>query len=249
VSRKLRITILVVGSLGLLVAAVVTSGYFASQHVPHFYRDALTAKPERQQVASDEMLQNATALASHARHQGRWASVFTAEQINGWLAVDRQKNHPDLLPAEIVDPRVRIAPGLLTIACRYQQEGVSLVVSLNVELYVPEPNVLALRIKNVRAGAIPLPLSQILDGVAKAAEGMNLQLRWAQSKGDPVALVTLPKTIGKGDISYRLETIDLRADAIYLAGNTQKIHSEVPVAVQESPAVASQPASNEKPQR
>jgi len=57
------------------------------------------------------------------------------------------------------------------------------------------------------------------------------------------------KTIGKGDISYRLETIDLRADAIYLAGNTQKIHSETPTAVQESPAVASQPASIEKPQR
>ena len=247
-SRKLRITIIVVGSLALLLGASVTTVYFALQHVPHFYRDALNAQPQRQQVGSDEMLQNATALASHARRQGRWASAFTAEQINGWLAVDRQKNYPDLLPSEIVDPRVRIAPGLMTIACRYQQGNVSLVVSLNMELYVPEPNVLALRIKNVRAGAIPLPLSQILDGVAKAAEDMNLRLRWAQSQGDPVALVTLPKTIGKGDISYRLETIDLRNDVLYLAGNTQKIQSEAPAA-EPTPAVAAQPGSNEKPQR
>ena len=185
-SSKLRITIIVVGSLVLILGIFATTLYFASQHVPHFYRDALKSEPARQQIASDELLQNATALASHAHHQGRWASVFTAEQINGWLAVDRQKNYPDLLPPEIVDPRVRIGPGLMTIACRYQQGKVSLVVSLNVELYVPEPNVLALRIKNVRAGAIPLPLSQVLDGVAKAAEDMNLRLRWAQSQGDPV---------------------------------------------------------------
>lgn len=197
--------------------------YVALQHVPHFYEQALDQESAKQQQANDALIKNANALARSARQQGDWSAVFTAEEINGWLGVDLPQSFPELLPAEISQPRIRLSPGHATIACRYRENAVSTVISLNLELYVAEPNVLALRIHNIRAGAIPIPLSQVLDGVTEAAKSMNLRLRWGQAKGDPVALLTLPSTLGRDKIAYRLDKIDLRQDAIYLAGQTEKL--------------------------
>lgn len=211
------------GSLTIVVGGVLGALYVALAHVPHFYDEALDQPPTKQQEGNDALIKNANALASSARRQGVWSAVFTADEINGWLGVDLAQNFPDLLPPQISRPRIRLVPGSATIACRYQENAVSTIISLNVELYVAEPNVLALRIHNIRAGAIPIPLSQVLDGVTAAAQSMNLRLRWVQAKGDPVALVTLPSTIGRDKVAYRLEKLDLRQDAIYLAGQTEKL--------------------------
>ncbi len=212
------------GAGGLLLALLCTAGglYWAANHVPTFYEQALEQDPAQQRQANDELLASATALASTARKEGRWSALFTADQINGWLAVDLRENYPDLLPPEVKDPRVRLAPGKATIACRYQDGPLTAVISLAVEIYVTEPNVLALRIHNVRAGALPVPLGQVIEGVTTAAEEMQLQLKWAKSGKDPVALVTIPPTVGDGQSSYVLETIELREGAIYLAGHTAK---------------------------
>lgn len=223
VVRKFRTLAIVAGALATIACAAAVAIYFALSHVPHFYEQALDQQPARAQQANDAMIKNASALASSARRQGTWSAVFTADEINGWLSIDLPQNFPDLLPATISEPRVRISPGRATIACRYNENAVSTVISLNLELYVAEPNVLALRIHNIRAGAIPIPLSQVLDGVTEAARSMNLRLRWVQAKGDPVALVTLPSTIGRDKIAYRLEKIDLRHDSVYLAGQTETL--------------------------
>ncbi|HWC89002.1 MAG TPA: hypothetical protein VG433_05095 [Pirellulales bacterium] len=215
--------VVLLGSLAAVVGAAAGGIYVALAHVPHFYDQALDQPPEKQQQGNDALIKNANALASSARRQGGWSAVFTADEINGWLGVDLAQSFPDVLPAEISEPRIRLSPGGATIACRYRENGVSTIISLNVELYMAEPNVLALRIHNIRAGAIPIPLSQVLDGVTEAARSMNLRLRWVQAKGDPVALVSLPSTIGRDKIAFRLEKIDLRQDAIYLAGQTEKL--------------------------
>lgn len=210
-----------------VVGGLVGAAFLALRHVPHFYEQALEQPSTNQQVSSDALIKNANALASSARRQGAWSAVFTAEQINGWLGIDLPESFPELLPAGVSEPRIRLSPGEATIACRYQQKAVSTIISLNVELYVAEPNVLALRIHNIRAGAIPIPLSQVLAGVTEAARSTNLKLRWVQAKGDPVALVTLPANMGRDKLAYRLEKIDLRQDAVYLAGQTEKRASEV----------------------
>jgi hypothetical protein len=228
VSRKLPLVSFLAGGLLLLALGVAGGVYWASQHVPHFYEEALSQEPAQQQAANDQLLENATALAASARREGHWSALFTADQINAWLAIDLPQNFPGLLPAEVVAPRVRLSPGKATIACRYEEGSISTVVSLNVELYVHEPNVLALRIHNVRAGAIPIPLSQVLEGVTRAAEEMNLRLRWLKAEGDPVALVTLPSTMGKDGIYYRLEVLDLRDGVMYVAGHTHRAGEEAP---------------------
>ena len=242
-----------VASLGglLLLVAAMCGVYWASQRVPGFYRDALEQEPAAQRQASEQLLENASALASNASKEGRWSALFTADQINGWLAVDAVENHPELFSADVSHPRVLLQPGRATFACRNGQGSLSTVVTLSIELYLVEPNVMALRIDRARAGALPIPLSQILDGVAEAARRLNLHLAWRQAKGDPVALITIPPTRDSDDTVYQLESLELRDGEIYLAGRTQRAGRSGEPSPEPSPLaprVADRSAENEKRQ-
>jgi len=213
----------VVSIVGLLMLAATLAGiYWASQSVPRFYRDALEQEPTAQREASEQLLENASALASNASKEGRWSALFTASQINGWLAVDAVENHPELLSADVSNPRILIQPGRATFACRHGKGALSTIVTLSIQLHLVEPNVVALRIESARAGVLPIPLAQILEGVSEAARRLKLHLAWRQVDGDPVALITIPPARDSEDTEYRLESLELREGEIYLAGRTQR---------------------------
>jgi hypothetical protein len=195
--------------------------YRSAQHVPEFYRQALAVEPQRQEESSKELLQQATTLVNEVRKEGAWQALFTEEQINGWLAVDLVRNHPKALTKEIHDPRVSITPAGLNIGCRWESEKLHTIFSMRVELTLAEPNVIAMRIHGARAGALPLPLSKILEGVSRAARKMDVHLEWLQVDGDPVAMITIPPI---GDLKEQrvvvVETLELRQGSVYLAGKT-----------------------------
>jgi hypothetical protein len=217
-SRRLRLLVLIAGCLVLLVALVLAGLYLAACHEPAFYREALEIDPAVLEKASDRMLQQATAVASAVKKHKHWEALFTAEQINGWLAVDMAKNHPHALPPSLSDPRVAIDSTQLTIACRFQRNGHNTVLSLTVEPYVPEPNVIALRIVKARAGLLPVPLGQVLERLSQAARELQFHLEWRHAGGDPVAMLSLPPS--DDDRAVRIEALRLGDGEIYLAGGT-----------------------------
>lgn len=206
--------------VGITVAGFAL--YSAAQQVPEFYEQALQADPKLQEVASDEMLQQAAALANDAKKPGQWQAVFTAEQINGWLAVDLERNYPDVLPESLSDPRVAIEPEQIWIACRLDQDSVKSVISLAIDVYLAEPNVIALRFRKARAGLLPLPLGTILDQVSERAEEMDVDVRWRQADGDPVVEVRIPPPHNEDDKLIRIETLRLGEGEVYLAGSTEE---------------------------
>ncbi len=204
----------------LLAAAALLAIYLAVRHEPAFYRQALKTDHAVLEKGSHLMLQQAAKLASNLRQEKPWKALFTADEINGWLAVDMMKNHPGTLPPTMRDPRVIISSTQVTIACRFRQNGVESVLSLTVEPSVPEPNVLALRIVKARAGLLPVPLGQVLDQIKKAAGDMHLDLRWRHANGDPVAMLSLPAN--DDDQPVHVDTLELGDGEIYVAGNTGK---------------------------
>ena len=220
--KRLRIAALV--GLGLLLVIVVVLGglYWAVQQEPDFYRQAVAVDPAAQKEASDQMLRRATALRSDVEKLGPWEALFTAEQINGWLAVDLVQNHPDVLPESFHDPRTDIQPDGITVACRVERGGIEGVVTLTVEPYMAAPNVLGLRIRGVHAGLVPLPLAQVLDAISKAADQMNLRLEWQQADGDPVALIRIPPPADQGGKLIEIQTLKLGEGEIYLSGTTRR---------------------------
>ena len=152
------------------------------------------------------------------RDPGDWEAQFTAEQINGYLAVDLVKQFPELAAPEIRDPRIELRSGGATLAFRYEGPAASSVVSLAVEAYLAEPNVVALRIRQARAGVLPLPLDDVLEAISRAAAAADVNLRWRQTDGDPVALVTFKSPPGGPRLA--IEKLDLREGLLYVAGKT-----------------------------
>ncbi len=219
-------------ALALLIALAVSlfSVYRAAQHVPKFYSEALDADPVVQRTAGDELERVALDLRNDVQRAGDWEAIFTEEQINGWLAVDLVEKFPNLLPANVHDPRMVITPDEVQVACRYQSDRFDAVISLAATIAITEePNVVAVRIKRARAGALPIPLNQFLDDVTRAAHNSNLDLRWMQTDGDPVALIRLPtENTELPDRTLHLEKFELRQGEAYLSGRTEWKSSAAP---------------------
>ena len=108
------------------------------------------------------------------------------------------------------------------LACRYEEWIVSTVLTLTVEPYVPEENVLALRIVKARAGMVPMPLGKVLDAISDAARQSEWRLQWRQAGGDPVALLSTPPPDNAGDLAVKIETIRLGKGEIFVSGSTER---------------------------
>ena len=238
---SLRRVIFVCVGLAAVMAGGLAWLYRATQQAPEFYRQALAAPPPRQDEASEELIEQAATLANQAQREDRWEALFTAEQINGWLAVDLERNYADSLPPGVSEPRIRIAPDGATLACRWQDGRLSTVFSLTAEVYVAEPNVLGLRIENARAGKLPVPLDRVLEVVTQAAAELDWLIEWRQIDGDPTALITIPPPSGHDDAAIWIETLELRDDAVYLSGHTLPRDAEPPDAHRNEPASEGSP--------
>ena len=206
----------------LVIAAVLFVLHQGARRVPKAYREAIEMDPAVLKEASDQMLRRATALAGDVKREGGWQALFTDRQINGWLAIDLVENHPDALPKSMSDPRVAIEPDRVMLFCRFRRGNIDSVVTVTIEPYVPEPNVLALRIRRARAGIVPLPLQKVLDAISQAAGRTELWLAWRQAEGDPVAMITIPPPRDDDAKLVEVETLRLGKGEIYLSGRTKK---------------------------
>lgn len=220
-SRRVRIPLVVAGVLVLLLAGGGLWFWLAVRHVPHFYSDALAVDLVEQKQASDKMVRRTAALSNDLRREGHWDAVFTADQINGWLAVDRTQNHPQLIPHEFHDPRVAIHDGQMIVGCRYESARIDTVLSLTADVYLQSPNVLAVRIQRARAGAVPLPLKDVTNELVTACENLGCKVTLREVEADPLLLITMPlPTNSARDGTVRVETIELREGEVHLAGET-----------------------------
>jgi len=231
VRKWLRVVVWVVAGL-VLVAAVGAFFFFrALHHVPEFYQEVLKGDPVKQKAASHEMHLRTVELASHVQVAGRWQQTFTAEQVNGWLAVgqherpekDELAEARDLIPAAAIDPRVVIEPDGITIACRFDTGSAGrTVLSLKVDAYLTEENEIALRIRKARAGAIPAPLDVVFKHLSEALAQVKCPARVSQVDSDPVVLISLPPAGKRGELNVRLDTLRLSDGKIEVAGTTKR---------------------------
>ena len=159
-----------------------------------------------------------------ATKPGRWDAEFTDEQINAWLAAVLPRNHPQALPAEIRDPRVKIAAQSAQLAWRLESERFKTVISVQADVYLTDqPNQVAIRLHAVRAGWVPVPLTQILERVSEAARRGGVDLSWSQREGDPVALLRSPVTTSAVRGPRALPgSLELSDGKVSLSGHTER---------------------------
>jgi hypothetical protein len=214
-ARKVRIAALGTVVVTALVVAIFGGAYYALRQVRPFYEQALKIEPEVLERGSRELESRATALYSDAQRSGEWQALFTAEQINGWLATQLAENMGNKLPANIRDPRVAIARDVITLGFRTSSGGVETVASVDASVSLTETGAIAIRFISVRAGALPLPVLQLADELAKACQDLNLPVRWTRQDGKPVAIVEI-----QSDESLCVDAIQLNDGELYVAGHT-----------------------------
>ena len=214
--------------VGCLAATLVAVGmalyaWRASQHVPEFYVQALAKPAAEPAKAAYKFEQQVLELKNDVRREGEWQATFSAEEINGWLANDLPVKFPNALPSAVSDPRVAISPQMIQVACKYSDGRISSVISLGaLPKLTSEANVLAIRIRQVRAGALPIPVANFFEQISEHSAKSGVPLRWGEEDGDPVAYVTLPMNHPElKDKLLRVETIELQDGALVVAGTTE----------------------------
>jgi hypothetical protein len=220
-ARKPRIAIVSALVATVLLAAIVGGAYYAARQVRPFYEEALRIEPEVLERGSQELESRATALYSDAKQIGHWQALFTVEQINGWLATQLASDKAGELPGDMRDPRVAISPDLFTLGFRTNSGGVETVISVDASVLLTENGDVGIRLVSVRAGALPLPITQLADELAAACKRLNFPVRWTQQKGRPIAIVPVASSATADNREFFIDSIELRKGEMYVAGHTE----------------------------
>lgn len=193
--QRLRRRWLSLSALGVVLVLALMA-YRASVLGPHFYQKRVSIEHGVALEAGDDVEQSLAQFHNDIRRHGDWKIELKEQSINGWLAAHLPEKLPHALPSQVSDPRVAIDESSCKLAFRAKLIGIRVVVWGAVEPYITdEPNVLAIRIKSVRSGWFPLPISGFTESFSTAANNAGFRVRWSQDQGDPLALITIPDEV------------------------------------------------------
>jgi hypothetical protein len=181
-----------------------------------FYTRALERDAAELQAAAHQFEVKASALYSDTKQENHWKAVFTADEINGWLAAAGTDRQSHLRSVDVREPRVAISPSGILLGFRSTRAGIETVVSLEMQVMLTEPDLVAIRLLNFRAGVLPLPLGKIAEDLRQITSSLDYPVRWTQHDGCPLALVDMSMT-GR---PLTIETVELLDGELYIAGST-----------------------------
>jgi hypothetical protein len=218
-------------TFAVLLTVFIGAGWWAVQQtkmVPEFYTQATKTSPEETAAATLRLQADVKQLQQDAGQPGSWQAAFSDSEINAWLIQELPQKFPRLLSRGVSNPRIVIEDGQLLIAARYKDKRIDTVVSFEIHPELTEePNMLAIRVKNLRAGALPLPLERFLKGITREAARGDVDVRWDITDSGPVALVTVPSEHPNFVVSpVVIESVRLREGQLQLAGHSGSIAQE-----------------------
>ncbi|MDX2036111.1 MAG: hypothetical protein SFX72_05630 [Isosphaeraceae bacterium] len=211
--------ILIGAAVVLAVPAIVVVGLRLSlRHEPRFYRQLLAAPRAEVEVDAKRFEQDSLQLRNDIVNEPTWEGVFTAREVNAWLADGLSKHFGDQIPSELRDPRVLFEQDRILLAFQWTAKGITTVVSAELEVDVPEDNVLEFVIGSVRAGALPLPTDRFLEPLRAAAAERGLLIEWDEVEGRRRVRVAVGPEAEKPSVA--LERVDVAPGQIRLSGRS-----------------------------
>lgn len=215
-------------TIGLFLILVGAGMYWAvrqTKHVPEFYAQATKTLPEATHQASENLIQDFSKLQKDAARLGSWQASFSDAEINAWMIEELPRRFPRLNAKGVRDPRIVIQEDRVRVAARYKDKRWDTVISFDVKVEMTEEaNMLAVRLSNLRAGALPIPVDRFLKGITKEAARGDIEIRWDHTDTGPIALVTVPREHPKYVVSpVIVESVRLKDGWLNLSGHTGKL--------------------------
>ena len=165
-----------------------------SKQVPDFYTRARNQSQANVEIARNQLEHDVEQVRRQSLREGFWEASFGEEEINAWI----QSKFPEQLSRSFVpgSPIPRLPSR--TASCSSRPVTLSktwdTIVScrLSVEM-TEEPNLLAIALSDLKAGALPLPLEPFVRKISKEAAIGDLDVRWDFTQNGPIALVKIPR--------------------------------------------------------
>lgn len=210
---------------GLLLFLLLSSWWVShqTQQVPDFYEKAVVVLPPEQLAESSEQLEaDVEKLQADVKRRGTWEASFEVEQINAWLADQLPKRYPDLQAKGLAEPRIMIEDGTMHAAARINSKRINAVVSCELSVQLTDkPNQLAIVVGALRAGALPLPVSQFQGTIQRLLKRTQLNFQWDTLDGQTIALVDVPSEYpAYSDKPIVIESIDLSSGKLKVTGQS-----------------------------
>lgn len=211
----------------LIVGGLVGVSYWAmrqTKQVPEFYREATSAEMTDVEMtrASEELEAEMETVRRDAVETGSWEATFSQEQINAWLAHELPTKFPRIKRAGASEPRIALQDGKILAAIRISRGALNAVVSCELKVELTEqPNMIAVRLSNLRAGALPLPLDRFRRAISREASRGELEIHWDETDEGPIALVSIPSDDPRYRISPTIiEQVSIVEKAVYVSGKS-----------------------------
>lgn len=213
--------------LALLLVIALALGQWAVQRtkqVPEFYAKA-TQQNSGSEQASRRMKAGVQQLKTEAAKVGSWQATFSHDEINAWLIEELPRKFPHLLAKGASEPRIVIQDNRVLAAVRYKNRSIDTVISCELEVELTEQaNMLAFRVIQLKAGALPLPVGNFAKGISREAAKGDIDIRWDITDSAPIALVTVPSEHpGYVRNPIIVESLSLDVGSLSLSGHTGEL--------------------------
>jgi hypothetical protein len=211
----------VIACIAALAAGAGGYVIYAVNGVRPFYAKAIQADPHALKSAGRRMERRVEKLARRAAEVGHWQSVFSEDEVNGWLALYLEENKDKFLPPEVADPRLAFVDGGVKIGFRYLGKRLDSVIALEADAFMVAEDVAALRLRKAYLGILPLDMDDVVEQISKGAASLGLPVRWTTQDDDPVLLLAVADALSTDEELRQLEKLELREGEIRLAGSTE----------------------------
>lgn len=204
-----------VGCGGLALAAVLGIE-------PAFYRSrAAAAPPGGAEPLARRLVTKASALRADFLRPGDWSTAVTEQEVNAWLATDLPRNHPQLLPPRVSEPRVAFGPRRISIGGRLALGPVGCVGSFEAEVALRAVNQVGIVVEAVRLGGLPLPAGPVVRELARQCTALGLPTELRRLDGRTVLVVYISSAPEPGAASHWLESLSIDGGELLVAGTTK----------------------------
>lgn len=221
----------------LLVAGVISGLVLLARREPTFYQVMVLPEGKERKEQSSACMTEFVRLLNDIVNEQAWDCRLTSDQINSYFEEDFIRSGIRVLPDSIREPRVAIEPEKIRLAFRYGREPWSTVVSIDIGLWLApkEPNVIALELQGMHAGALPINAQSLLENIYEAARQYDIDPSpWYRHKGNPVTLLRFQAA--RPTPTIRFQRLELHDGYMVISGSPNET----------SPLGAALPTSGER---
>ena len=212
--------------LALLLVLGLCFVYYTSQKSPEFYEAAMNQEPAESKVLGSQLETSVFDIYNSAVIPTTWQGELSEDGINGWLASELPAKFPEMLPENIKDPRISLEDDQLKIACRCSYKDLHGILVGGFDLFcTDQPNQIAVRIKSIKMGVVPFPVTQFADEITAVLQHAGHESSWTEMEGDPVLLITVHEDHLLIEEYYQIEvkSIDVEDKKILFTGETVEL--------------------------